>query len=189
MTTNVENHGGWRGNPLRWVLWAIPAGLLLTPAVAMQFSREVDWSAFDFIVMGVLLFGSAGAIDLTIRLNGSVAYRLGAAIAVLTSFLLVWINGAVGMIGNEDNPANLLFMGVIVIALVGSVIARFGAKGMARAMFAACFAQAAIAVTVLGAGWGAEDPPGTAGLVTLIACFAGMWLLAGGLFAKAARER
>jgi hypothetical protein len=33
--------------------------LLLIPLAAMQFSTDVDWSVFDFILAFILLFGSA----------------------------------------------------------------------------------------------------------------------------------
>jgi hypothetical protein len=38
-------------------------------------------------------------------------------------------------------------------------------------------------------GWGADEPPGTTGLVMLIGVFAMMWGLSAALFAKAARDR
>lgn len=188
MTATIEHGGEWRRSPWRLLLWSIPTALLITPAVAMQFTSEVQWSPFDFIFASVLLFGSAGTIDLAIRKGGSTAYRLGAGLAVLVSFLLIWVNGAVGVIGNEDNPANLMFIGIIMVAAAGAVVARFEARGMALAMTVAFALNAAIAVAVPILAWGAGDPPGTIGLTMLIAGFAMMWGLSAALFAKAARD-
>jgi hypothetical protein len=189
MPPSVERSGGWRQSPWRLALWALPAALLIAPAVAMQFTAEVRWGPFDFIVAAVLLFGAAGLVDLAIRKTGSMAYRLGAALAVLLSFLTIWINGAVGMIGDEDNPANLLFLGVVLIAAVGAIVARFKADDMASAMLAAAIAQGAITVMVPINGWGADEPPGMVRLVLLIGTFAVLWGLSSALFAKAARDR
>ena len=68
---------------------------------------------------------------------------------LLSAFMVFWANGAVGMIGNEDNPINLLFIGVILIALVGAIMSRFGKDGMALVMFTAGTVQASIA-TIFG---------------------------------------
>ena len=176
----------WRRSPWRMLLWGVPTVLLIAPAVAMQFTGEVQWSAFDFLFAGVLLYGAAGTADLTMRKSGSAAYRLGVGLAVLVSFLLIWVNGAVGVIGNEDNPANLMFLGIIAVAAAGSVIARFEARGMARAMTAAFVLNLGIAMAVPVVNWGAGDPPGTVGLMALIGGFAAMWGLSAALFAKAA---
>jgi hypothetical protein len=71
----------------------------------MQFSPEVKWGPFDFAVAGVLLFGSGLTYELVARKMGRIAYRAAAGIAVVTA-LLVWLNLAVGIIGDEGNPAN-----------------------------------------------------------------------------------
>lgn len=188
MTATIDRGGGWRRSPWRLLLWAIPTALLIAPAVAMRFTAEVQWTAFDFVFAAALLYGTAGLIDLAVRKGGNTAYRFGAGLAVLVSFLLVWINGAVGVIGSEDNPANLMFIGIILVAIAGAVIARFEARGMARAMLVAFALNAAIAVAAPVFGWGADEPPGTIGLVMLIAVFAAMWGLSSALFAKAARD-
>jgi hypothetical protein len=188
MTVKVQSRG-WRHRPWRLLLWGVPTALLLTPAVMMV--REAggwQWSAFDFAFAAVLLYGTTGLIDLAIRKAGSTAYRLGAGLAALTAFVLLWINGAVGVIGSEDNPANLVFFGVILVALAGSVLARFEAKGMARAMLAACGLTAAVMAAVPVFAWGADERPGAIGLMMLIGGFALMWGLSSALFAKAARD-
>jgi hypothetical protein len=178
----------WRKNPLRLALFAVPAALLAAPLVAMRYTSEVQWTGSDFAIAAVLLFGAAGLADWAMRSTGSWPYRLGAGLAVLNSFLLIWINGAVGVIGSEDKPANLLFVVVVLMALAGSVGAGFRARGMARTMGLAAAVTGAIAVITLVSGWGAQEPPGLVGVVTLIGGFAGLWLLSAGLFAKAARD-
>ena len=55
------------------------------------------------------------------RKMGSVMYR-AVGVAVVTAFILVWMNLAVGLIGNESNPANLMYGGVLVVGVIGVII-------------------------------------------------------------------
>ena len=169
----IKIDGAWR--VLRIAGWLFVAILLLLPAIAMRYTNEVDWSASDFVAMGALL-GTVGlATEFLVRRSGSTAYRIGAVIAMATAFLTVWVNLAVGMIG-DDNLYNLLFGGVIAIALVGSILSRFKADGMARTMFATAAAQA-----VVGGLGITSDPRGA--VFSMI--FALPWVLAAVLFRRA----
>ncbi len=79
-------------------------------------------------------------------------------VAVATTFLLVWINAAVGIIGGEGNSANLMFLVVILIAVAGAIVARFRADGLARAMAVAAVAQALVGVVVAAFRWARRSP-------------------------------
>jgi hypothetical protein len=114
------------------------------------------------------------------RTTRSWTSRFAAGFAVAAGFLIIWANGAVGMIGNEDNPYNLLFLGAIAVALLGAVVARFRAAGMALAMLAAGLLHAGIAL----GGWSA-DPIGA----RFSLGFAFLWFLSAALFRKAAQDR
>jgi hypothetical protein len=169
----VEIEGTWK--ILRFAGWAFSAVLLILPAIAMQFTGEVDWSASDFMVMGALLGTIGLCTEYLVRRSGSTAYRIGAVIAMATAFLTIWVNLAVGMIG-DDNPYNLLFLGVLGVAVAGSIFSSFKPAGMARAMFATGAAQALVA----GFGF-TTDPRGAIfGMM-----FALPWVLSGGLFRRA----
>ena len=109
-------------------------------------------------------------------------------VALATAFILLWVNGAVGIIGDEDNPANFMFMVVILMAIAGAIAARFEAAGMARAMFVAAGAETLIAVVVVANRLGATEPPGFPGVPILVLGFAGMWGLSGVLFQQAAEN-
>jgi hypothetical protein len=109
------------------------------------------------------------------------AYRAGFGIAVVAAFLLVWINLAVGIIGDERNPANLMFGGVLLVGLAGALIARFRPRGMSLALVATAIAQLAVSVVALVAALGYEA-------VLLSGCFAAVWLTSAALFRKAARD-
>lgn len=172
----------------KWRLfgWGAAGALLLAPLIAMQFTTEVQWTGSDFVVMGAMFALAGGAIELAVRASSSLAFRIGAAIAVLASFLLAWVNLAAGLIGDEDNPANLMFFGIVAIAITGSFIARSDPAGMARAMVAAAAAQALVAAIAWLAGLGAHEPPGAAGILMGNLFFVGVWLLAALLFRKAA---
>ena len=67
---------------LRIAPWIGSVGLLILPAVAMQFTDEVQWTAFDFAVAGAMLFICCSLWELGFRLSDSAAYRMGLGIAV-----------------------------------------------------------------------------------------------------------
>ena len=75
----------------------------------MQFTDEVDWGVADFVVAGVLLFSAGLTYEVVARRVGNIAYRTAAGVAVAAPLILIWMNLAVGIIGSEDNPANLMY--------------------------------------------------------------------------------
>jgi len=170
----------------------VTAILLLIPLVAMQFSAEMNWTWFDFVVAGALLFGSGLAYELIARKGGNTAYRAAVGVAVAAALLLVWINLAVGIIGSENNPANLMYFGVIFVGVIGAGIARFRARGMALAMYATAFAQALVPVIALLIGKpqasALREPPGLAGVLTLNAFFVMLFVVSGLLFRHSAQD-
>ncbi len=188
MAGNMENGGRRRGSLWRTVPWVIAAFLLLLPLVAMQFTDEVVWDETDFAVIAAMLFGACGAFELAARTTANTAYRAAVGVALVAAFLLIWINLAVGIIGSEDNPANLMYGGVLAVAIIGAVIARFQPDGMARAMVATALAQVLVAVLALIAGMGYPASPPLE-ILGVTAMLAALWLLSAWLFRKAARQQ
>jgi hypothetical protein len=176
----MRGDGERRPHHWRLATWGAAACLLLLPLVAMQLfpGSGVDWTLSDFAAMGVLLAITCGACELVWRSTG-IAYRAAAGIAILTGFLTVWVNLAVGMIGSGTNPYNLLFAGVLAIAVFGAALARLRPGRMALAMAAAALAQAVVAGVALVAGW---DVLGA----LCSGAFAAPWLLSALLFRIAA---
>lgn len=187
MTDGVENGGRRRVSHWRIVPWAIAAFLLLLPLVGVLFTDEVDWDETDFIVMGAMLFGACGAFELAARMTGSTAYRAAVGVAIVGAFLLIWINLAVGIIGSEDNSANLMYFGVLTVGLGGAILARFRPAGLARALVAMALAHGLIVVVTLSAGLGSDGANWPQVIFVLNGFFAALWLASAWLFRKAAR--
>jgi len=161
--------------------------LLLIPLVAMQFTKEVVWTSSDFVIAAALLVGAGFTYVLVSRMGSNASYRLAAGVAVAAGLLLIWGNLAVGFIGSEDNPANLLYGGVLAVAAVGALVARFRPLGMARVMFAAALTQLLVPL-VAAAIWRPEVNAGMLYVLALNTVFAGIWVAAGWLFRRAGRS-
>jgi hypothetical protein len=71
------------------ILLAVPV-LLLIPYIAMRFTNEVNWTPFDFIVMGMMLLVTGLAIETALRVVRTTWIRVAAVVAVLFGFLMVW---------------------------------------------------------------------------------------------------
>jgi hypothetical protein len=164
--------------------------LLLIPLVAMQFTAEVVWTLSVFVAAGVLLFGAGLTFVLLARMGDNTAYRLAVGVAVAAGLLLVWANLAVGLVGSEHNPANLLYGGVLAVALIGAIVARFRPLGMSRAMFAAALTYVlvtGIALLVWTPSAATAEPAVNLPNVLIgNGIFAMLWAVAGGLFRRAA---
>ena len=146
----------------------------------------MNWDLLDFIVAGALLAAVGGAYARVIRMSGNNAYRAAAVVALCAALLLFWVNAAVGVIGDEDNDVNMLYLGVIVIGVVGALIARFQPHGMSRAMIATAAAQMLVPAIALAAGYGGDGPAWPWDVVVLTGFFTALWLLSAWLFRSAA---
>ncbi|MBT8235984.1 MAG: hypothetical protein KJO04_07310 [Bacteroidia bacterium] len=170
---------------LYWFLGV--ALLLLIPLITMQYTSEVNWDFTDFAVMGAVLFGIGLAYELIARRSQKTTYRVAFGIGLLGAFLLFWVNGAVGLIGNEAQTANLLYGAVFIVGLAGSILSRFKARGMYYTLIVAAIVQMLVPVTAFFI-W---PPPVTSwspsvlGVFVLSGFFALIFLLSGLLFKKA----
>jgi hypothetical protein len=168
--------------------WGTAAGLLLLPLVAMQFSDEVDWTVGDFVFAG-LMIGSVGlALELTVSRTRSLAYRAAVGFALAAAFLLIWVNGAVGIIGSENEDANLMYFGVLAVGFVGTALAMLRPNGMVWAMTATAIAQALVGVGAVIAGLGTSGQIWPWDVLGATGFFTALWLIAAALFRKAAQE-
>lgn len=186
MTENTGNGGGRRRSRLRIAAWAAAALLLLLPLLAMAFTEEVDWDVADFAIFGALLAGVGVTLEVAVRKTRNTAYRSAAGVALAAAFILVWVNGAVGVIGTESDVANLMFGGVLAVGIIGAIMARFHPHGMARALLATALAQALVAVIALISGFGSAGPIWPWDILMLTGFFAGLWLISAWLFRRAA---
>lgn len=161
--------------------------LLALPLAAMQVTDEVAWGPADFALAGALLLGTGFAYQRAARSSAGIAHRAAVAVALGAGLLLVWINLAVGIIGTEDDPANLMYVGVLAVGIIGALIARFRPQGMARALTAAALAQALVTAIALAAGSGAPAS-GPLEIVAVNALFIALFVGSALLFRHAARE-
>ena len=77
-------------------------GLLLTiPLTAMQFTDEVEWSLYDFIIMGILLSVSGLSGVLVSKKVNSYPHRIFLLVIIIIIFLLIWAELAVGIFGSQ----------------------------------------------------------------------------------------
>lgn len=138
MADRVNNGRG--GNKWLTAAWTIGTALiLLTPLIAMQFTDGVNWTLSDFVFAGAFLLGAGVTYELAARVGG-LAYQAGVIVALGAGILTFWVTGAVGIIGSEDNPGNLLYLAVVVVAVVGAIITGGRAAGMVWAMSVAAVA-------------------------------------------------
>lgn len=117
-----------------------------------------------------------------------IAFRAGIALAVLGSLMVLWMNLAVGIIGTPDHPANLMYVAVLAVGIVGALVSRFRARGMVRAMAAMVVAQLLVAAVTLVSGVGYPPTPAFSYLVlnTILVAF---WGVAAWLFYRASDEQ
>jgi len=71
--------------------------LLLIPLIAMQFTEEVSWTPFDFVIAGFLLLVTGLTCELVLRRVKGGRLRIVICLAILLLLFLIWIELAVGI--------------------------------------------------------------------------------------------
>ncbi|QNM82585.1 hypothetical protein H8M03_11360 [Sphingomonas sabuli] len=173
--------------PWRWVGWGLAGTLLLLPLAAMQVTSEVNWDGTDFLFAAIVFGLVGGLIELAVWRSTSWIYRAGVFVAVACGFLQTWISGAVGIIGGEENPADILYLAVVAVAIVGSLLALGRPRGMVWAMLAAAAVEIAVPFLAVALIPEAKDVAQDAKVAVLTGGFTAMWLAAAMLFRRAAR--
>lgn len=170
-----------RGFPWRLIGWGAMGGILLLPLVA-----GAPWTIGDYIAAGMMLTITGLLIELAVHTSSNLFYRGGAGMAVLAGLLLFWVNGAVGFLGDEHNDWNLLFFGVVGVAVAGSALSGFRARGMSIAMLFTAGVQLAIGVAALIFPLGSPGKAGVFEAVIGTAMFCTLWLVSATLLRRAA---
>jgi hypothetical protein len=150
-----------------------------------------NWSPGDFVFAFVMIFGTGLAYQLVSRKAGSnILYKVAMGLGLAGAFLLIWVNAAVGIIGGENNPINMLFVLVPLIGIIGAMVARLRPQGMSVAMLMMTAAQLLIpAIAFLIAKPSVGTPEEVFGVVRTVGAsgfFALFFLGSALLFRKAA---
>ncbi len=82
------------------VILIIVIVILLIPLIAMQFTTEIVWTPIDFLVAGVLLFGTGVILDLILKKVRKPYYRITLSVALFIILILIWAELAVGIFGS-----------------------------------------------------------------------------------------
>ena len=158
---------------------ALIAGTIILPIIVLRLVEGVAWDLpGDALFLGLLTLSSLLALEVAARLRPTLSLPAALAYAAAAGLLSIWINLAVGIVGSEDDPVNILFAAPPIIALLGSAAARFRTAGMATAMIAAAAAQLGVLLLLVFIGAGFTGP------VTVF--FVTLWLLSATLFRTAA---
>lgn len=129
---------------LRVALGALAA--LMVPLVASRLVPGWNWPAGSFVFVYVLFFGTGMAYALIARKMGAWSYKAGVGVALLAGFALGWSNMV--HVADSENPALLVYYGVLVVGLIGAWLARLEARGLARTLFVMAAILALIALTL-----------------------------------------
>ncbi|SDG68235.1 hypothetical protein [Psychroflexus sediminis] len=83
-----------------FIILLIIGFILLIPFIAMRFTNQVNWEAFDFLVMGAVLLSAGILAEFVLRQVRNTEYRIGILAILFILFLLIWAELAVGIFGS-----------------------------------------------------------------------------------------
>ncbi len=76
------------------------AVLLCIPFIAMKFTNEVNWNFFDFLVAGILLFGTGLVLEIILRRIKTKRSKIILSVILFLILFLIWAELAVGIFGS-----------------------------------------------------------------------------------------
>ena len=78
-----------------------PLLLLFIPLIGNLFSNQVNWSLFDFIVIGILLVLAGLSIHFILEKVRNKILRIVPIIFVIIIILMIWAELAIGVFGSQ----------------------------------------------------------------------------------------
>ncbi|MCX8160786.1 MAG: hypothetical protein N3G18_07625 [Candidatus Saccharicenans sp.] len=166
----------------------VTAGLLLVAFLLKKTTGSPEWTATDFTVVAIMLFGTDLAYVLITHRRKEKIYPLAVALAAVTGLFFFWSNLAVGIIGSEVESANLMYFGVLIVAFLGSIISRFKPQGLKATMWVTAGAQVLTVIIALMAGWQRLAESSVMEIIGLNGFFTALWVTSALLFGQVKRE-
>jgi hypothetical protein len=158
--------------------------VLLIPLWRVLSDDGWNWDWKGFVFAGAVVFSAALTYQLVARTMSNRAYRFAVGLAVATAFVLTWMNWILTI---DVNPLNVMYLGVVVIGLVGAAIARLRASGMALALTGTAIAQMLVPFIALVLWKTKLAPGGPFAVFGLNGVFIVLFALSALLFRRAAR--
>ena len=97
--TNTDTMETTNQNKRLFTILASAIAILLIPLIAMNFTNDVNWKIFDFLVAGILLIGTGLSLEFILRKIKTLRYRILFGIALFVVLFLIWAELAVGIFG------------------------------------------------------------------------------------------
>jgi len=157
----------------------VALGLLMVPLVASRVVEGWNWRPSAFVFVYLLFFATGMAYALIARRMGARSYKAGVLVALVAGFALGWSNMV--HVADSGHPENLAYYSVLAVGIVGALLARLRAQGLALTLFAMAGTLAVIAL-LLPSG----APPDMARRMAIgHAVFVALFLASGLLFRRA----
>lgn len=122
----------------------VSLGLLMVPAVASRLVEGWNWPAAAFVRVYFLFFATGLVYALVARRMSAWSYKVAVGVALVTAFALGW--STMVQTADSGHPERLWFLSVLVVGIVGALLARLHARGLARTLFAMAATLALIAL-------------------------------------------
>jgi hypothetical protein len=135
---------------LRVALGALAA--LMVPLVASRVVEGWNWTAGGFVFVYVLFFALGMTYALIARKMGARSYKAGVGVALVSGFGLAW--STMVHVADSGHPEGFVYYSVLVVGIVGALLSRLKARGLAYTLFAMAATYSLIAV-ILSSG----EPP------------------------------
>ena len=113
-------------------------------------------------------------------------HRYAIGLSLLATLMLVWLAMGVGILGADGDRANMMYVGVVAVGIIGAIATRLQPIGMSRTLVAMALAQIVVTVIALLVGVQDSGVSPVAEIVGLNAFFIGLFLVAARLFGSAA---
>ncbi|MBI1400740.1 hypothetical protein [Hyphomonas sp.] len=118
----------------------------------------MSWGLVDFLVAGGLITAFGGVFVMGLRASNSWSYRAGFALALLTGLAVIWSALAVGIVGDEGDPADLMYAAILFGGFVAACAVRFSPGGMRRSLYALSTATGAASLAAISVAGNAQAP-------------------------------
>lgn len=119
-------------------------------------------TVLEFLILFAVIFVT---FYFVYRVNRDKRYRQAISLALGAIFVSLWVHGAVGIIGDSDDPANLMYAAVLGIGVLGAAVTRLKPEGMSWVVTLMAVGVGAIALIVTVGNLGAPGP----GRITVLA--------------------